>query len=265
MNSWEKLWQIISRTETLFRGEEFFNEEFEASPPIQLLEREISQEKEEENKARTENSFLVEEKQETVNEEKETTHANVYGHSENEEWQEIFSNIISCQKCSLRKEEEKPLVGLGNISVDILIITGAIDREGASLEKPLGEEEFDYLRKWLDAIGLRDKYYLTNMVKCRPPGNRPPFANEVKSCLTHLVAQARFHRPKAILTLGGEVARGISGVKKDLSILRQTQIIWQDIPVIATYHPKDVLLNPEQLRVLVWQDLKDLQRLIQLS
>jgi DNA polymerase len=109
----------------------------------------------------------------------------------------------------------------------------------------------------LSAIGLtRKEVYITNIVKCRPPGNRNPQPDEVERCYTYLARQIAMIEPLIIVCLGGPAAKTI--IKRELAItkLRGAFHRYGVIPVLATYHPAAVLRFPEKYKRDVWNDLK---------
>jgi DNA polymerase len=103
----------------------------------------------------------------------------------------------------------------------------------------------------------RASVYICNIVKCRPPGNREPLANEIAACRPFLDAQIDAVAPKVIVTLGRPATSVLLG--RDVSITR-VRGVWQDyrgMPVMPTFHPAFILRQyTEENRRLVWQDLK---------
>ncbi len=185
--------------------------------------------------------------------------------------------IQQCQACNLGQEttriREQAIVGYPQQRlkepqvVRLLLVcdvpTYDADRQG----QPLPAESQEYLEKWLDAIQMRDHYYLTNLVKCRTPGNRAAWPEEVKTCSTHLRQQLRYFHPRAILALGSSAARSLSQLRSDLNTLRKSDLQYRganrSIPLFVTYSVAEVLQNPAELRVPVWQDLKRLRAFLQ--
>jgi DNA polymerase len=132
------------------------------------------------------------------------------------------------------------------------------DRKGLPFVGRAGQ----YLDKWLQAIGLsreRD-VYITNIVKCRPPGNRDPQTAEIDSCTPYLRRQIDIIRPRSILALGRFAGSWLSGQVDSLARMRGRTFEFWGVPVVVTYHPSGVLRNPEYRRP-VWEDLKRLRGL----
>ena len=129
------------------------------------------------------------------------------------------------------------------------------DRTGRPFIGPSGQ----YLDHWLQSIGLeRKSCYIANCVKCRPPQNREPNPEELKTCRPFLDRQIRSLAPRAILCLGRVAAQSLLQSKAALGELRGKQHAMNGIPVFITYHPSAVLRD-SSLRRPVWEDLKKLK------
>ncbi|MFP4443248.1 MAG: uracil-DNA glycosylase, partial [Spirochaetia bacterium] len=114
-----------------------------------------------------------------------------------------------------------------------------------------------FLDKWLNAVNLsRDKnVYITNIVKCRPPGTRDPNPAEIDACIPYLHRQIFLVKPSLIMSLGRIASQVLLGTDTGIGRLRGTVHDYRGIPLIPTYHPSAVLRNPE-LKRQVWEDLK---------
>ena len=118
--------------------------------------------------------------------------------------------------------------------------------------------------KILDAALLRagiprDRTFITNTVKCRPPRNRRPRTAELAACRPYLVAQLAAIRPQAIVALGQTATADLLGPSAALAHVRGTWGAFGGVPVLATYHPAAVLYNRRLLPVLV-ADLRTARR-----
>ncbi|HFC96887.1 MAG TPA: uracil-DNA glycosylase, partial [Thermosulfurimonas dismutans] len=101
----------------------------------------------------------------------------------------------------------------------------------------------------------RREVYITNVVKCRPPGNRTPEKEEIEACRPYLARQIKLVKPRIILGLGSVAARSLLLTEEPLSRLRGRVHYLEGIPVILTYHPAYLLRNPAAKR-LAWEDLQ---------
>jgi len=179
-------------------------------------------------------------------------------------WDNITHSIHQCEACELSQNCTQKVPGVGNQQAEVMIIG-----EGPGHEEDLKGEPFvgrsgQLLDKMLLAIGLsRSDVFITNIVKCRPPNNRDPHANEVKACEAFLKAQIQQISPRVILSVGRISAHHLlnstSAVGK---LIAQThQLPGSDIPLKVTYHPAYLLRNPSA-KSIAWQDMKILHQML---
>ena len=117
----------------------------------------------------------------------------------------------------------------------------------------------------LAAIGIaREQVYITNIVKCRPPNNRDPKADEALQCRNFLDAQIELIEPKVILAVGRVSAHNLLDTNQPVGKLIRDlhRLPGTDIPVKVTYHPAYLLRSPAA-KAIAWQDLKLLHGLLQ--
>lgn len=176
------------------------------------------------------------------------------------DWEELTEVISHCTKCSLSQERTNVVIGAGDKNADILVVG-----EGPGKNEDLQGEPFvgkagQLLDKILAAIELsREEVYITNIVKCRPPGNRNPLAEEQNLCLPYLRQQFLLIKPKIILCLGRIAAQAI--IESDFKITKQHGS-WHErkgIFMIATYHPAALLRDPSRKRK-TWEDMQKLKK-----
>jgi DNA polymerase len=111
------------------------------------------------------------------------------------------------------------------------------------------------LNAMLFAIGLkREEVYIANVLKCRPPGNRDPQAQEVDQCEPYLVRQIELIRPRLIVALGRHAAHSLLKTELPLARLRGQRLSYHDTPLIVTYHPAYLLRTPSDKKK-AWDDL----------
>ncbi len=174
-------------------------------------------------------------------------------------WEELLGRIASCEACDLCKCCTQKVPGQGDRSAPLMLVgegPGEVeDREGLAFVGPAGQ----LLTKMLAAIALpRDRVYICNVVKCRPPQNRVPLPNEAAACLPYLRMQAALVRPKVIMLLGSTAARNILG--DDLRITRDRGKWYERKGVffMPTYHPSALLRDVDKKKE-AWKDLKSLR------
>ncbi len=128
------------------------------------------------------------------------------------------------------------------------------DRAGEPFVGPAGQ----LLTAMLAAIGVaRETVFITNVLKCRPPEDRDPRAEEVGQCLPYLQQQVELVRPKIILAFGRVAAQSLLGTEAPLGTLRGAvhRVGGLNTPVVVTYHPAYLLRSPGEKRK-AWEDLK---------
>jgi DNA polymerase len=128
--------------------------------------------------------------------------------------------------------------------------------------EPFVGDAGELLTRILGSIGLsRDKVYICNVLKCRPPQNRKPLPMEVSNCQGYLRTQLSVVRPPVIVCLGSTAAYGVLGLAQSVASLRGKTFQFQSIPVICTYHPAYLLRHGEAKRE-VWEDMKRVKLLL---
>ena len=167
----------------------------------------------------------------------------------------------SASAAASRGGRTRTVFGSGNPSSKIVFIGEAPGREEDLQGLPFVGRAGQLLTKMLAAIGFaREEVYITNILKCRPPGNREPQEDEMTACEPYLVRQLELIRPAMICALGRIAAHGLLKKTTALGILRQGVHYYNDIPVAVTYHPAALLRNPN-LKRDAWEDLQTMRKL----
>ncbi len=169
---------------------------------------------------------------------------------------ELRRYLGGCVRCKLHKNRKNIVFGEGNPKAELVFVGEAPGREEDIKGRPFVGEAGRLLTRIIKAMGLERKdVYICNVVKCRPPRNRDPEADEIKACFPFLEAQLRIISPKVICTLGRIAAQTLLG--KDFKITKQrgNWYSYKDIPVMPTFHPAYLLRNPSEKK-LVWKDMK---------
>ena len=171
-------------------------------------------------------------------------------------WQELFDEIYACEKCGLCKGIRNKVPGQGDVHAKLMFIgegPGADeDLQGLAFVGAAGQ----LLTKMIAAMGMtREEVYICNIVKCRPPRNRVPEAEEAAACLPYLRQQVALVRPKVIVLLGSTAAKTL--IREDFRITREhgRWIEKKGVWFMPTYHPA-ALLRDESKKREAWNDLK---------
>ena len=161
-----------------------------------------------------------------------------------------------CTACKLSEGRNSVVFGSGNPAADLMFIgegPGAEeDRQGLPFVGPAG----NLLTKIIGAIELgREDVYIANVVKCRPPRNRDPEAEEVAACRGYLEKQIELVAPKVIVALGRVAAQTLLGLNSPLGRMRGSWHAVCGIPTRVTYHPAALLRN-ESYKRPTWEDMQ---------
>ena len=155
-----------------------------------------------------------------------------------ERLEKLAARIRVCVKCPLCQSRTVAVPGDGAVSSRFMIIGEAPGKEEDKTGHPFVGSSGRYLDKVLAGTGIeRGDFFITNMVKCRPPSNRTPKAGEVEICTsTYLFEQIALIEPELILLLGSVAAKKMLGLKT-VEEGRGKVLEAQSRKFIVTYHP----------------------------
>ena len=169
--------------------------------------------------------------------------------------------IRTCVKCPLGHTRTNFVFGTGNPAATLMIIGEAPGADEDAQGEPFVGRAGQLLNKILEAIGFkRGDVYICNILKCRPPGNRKPAAEEVDLCLPYLRKQIALVKPKLILALGLTAAENLLSTTEGLGRLRGRVFQYEGTPLMVTYHPAALLRNPNWKRP-TWEDVQAVRKL----
>jgi uracil-DNA glycosylase family 4 len=171
-------------------------------------------------------------------------------------WPLLIDEIAQCRACGLCKARTQTVVGSGDRSADWLFVGEAPGVEEDRRGEPFVGAAGQLLDNLLAAIDLdrTGPVYIANAVKCRPPGNRAPLAEEMQACRPFLMRQIALVRPRMIVALGRPAAMTLLQKEVKISAVRGQVHDCEGIPLLITYHPAYLLRNPLD-KALAWEDL----------
>ena len=171
----------------------------------------------------------------------------------------IKRELGDCTRCQLHKGRKSVVFGDGNPHARLVFVGEAPGREEDLQGKPFVGQAGELLTRIIQAIDLtREEVYITNIVKCRPPQNRDPEPDEIKTCLPFLIKQLETIGPKIICALGTFAAQTLLETEERISALRGHFHTYQGARLMPTYHPAFLLRNPQSKRD-VWEDMKKIR------
>jgi DNA polymerase len=176
----------------------------------------------------------------------------------------LEEEMASCARCELHSTRTNIVYGEGSPSSRLMFIGEGPGRDEDLSGRPFVGRAGMLLTKIIEAMGLkRDDVYITNIVKCRPPGNRNPELDEISECLPYLEKQVDMIRPEIICTLGVVATQTITGTRRGIGATRGRVHDYRGINVIPTFHPAACLRFPANKK-LVWADIKEVMRFLDL-
>ncbi|WP_449370371.1 uracil-DNA glycosylase [Thiomonas sp.] len=177
------------------------------------------------------------------------------------DWAGLEAGVQACRACKLGSSRHQAVFGSGSRQAHWMIVGEAPGAEEDRQGQPFVGAAGLLLDAMLQAIGLdrqsddpEHAVYITNVLKCRPPGNRNPEPDEVAQCAPWLQRQVALLQPHLILALGRFAAHSLLGSNAPIGQLRGTVHAFEGIPVIVSYHPAYLLRNPAD-KARVWRDL----------
>jgi len=181
---------------------------------------------------------------------------NSFNNTREGSWQVIVKEIEECRRCELYKHRRRAVPGEGSLNSKILFLGEAPGRKEDEEGRPFVGAAGKLLNTLLEGIGLsRDRVFITNVVKCRPPNNRDPREEEILACSTHTNKILSLIGPDVIITLGNHAGKYVistlgnrpwHGVAKHRGKVYELfiNLINKNVKVIPTFHPAAALYNP---------------------
>ena len=156
----------------------------------------------------------------------------------------LATEVAGCVRCqSLASTRTQTVFGVGRLDPELCFV-GELpgeqeDRQGEPFVGPAGQ----LLDRIIAACGMkREEVYILNILRCRPPGNRQPTAEEAGNCRGFLERQLEIVRPQYLCALGATAAKHLLGSSLSIGKLRGRFHDFKGMPVICTYHPSYLLL-----------------------
>jgi uracil-DNA glycosylase family 4 len=172
------------------------------------------------------------------------------------DWPALKACVAECKACVLHEKRNKTVFGVGDECADWLFVGEGPGADEDAQGEPFVGQAGKLLDNMLAAIALErgKNVYIANVVKCRPPGNRNPQAEEAEACSAYLQRQIALIQPKLIIALGKVAAVNLLGRDASIASLRGQVHAYGGIPLIVTYHPA-YLLRTLNDKAKAWEDL----------
>jgi len=181
----------------------------------------------------------------------------------------LAAQVAACTKCGLCSTRTQTVFGTGDPHAGLVFVGEAPgeeeDKRGEPFVGRAGQLLTDIIEKGMNL--RRGEVYICNVLKCRPPGNRNPAAEEMRECEPYLVRQLALVRPKVICALGGVAAKQLLNTEDGVGALRGRWHRYEGIPVRVTYHPSYLLRLEGERQTAekrkVWEDVKAILRVLE--
>jgi len=161
-----------------------------------------------------------------------------------------------CLRCPLAAGRQHLVFGEGAVPAGLMFVGEGPGEQEDLQGRPFVGRAGELLTRMIEAMGLsRDRVFIANIVKCRPPGNRDPEPGEVTACLPVLQAQIRLVRPRVLVSLGRISAQTLLQTATPISRLRGRWQRFGGVDLMPTFHPAYLLRSPEKKKE-AWQDLQ---------
>ncbi|GAB1544556.1 uracil-DNA glycosylase [Scytonema sp. NUACC21] len=175
---------------------------------------------------------------------------------------EIAQHCNQCHRCGLGNTRTHAVVGRGNLKATIMVVGEAPGQNEDETGLPFVGKAGQLLEKILASVKLDTEkdVYISNVNKCRPPGNRVPTTEEMDACKPYLMEQIRLVDPKIILLTGATAVKGVIGDKRGITQIRGKWMEWDGRLCMPIFHPSYLLRNPSREvgspKWLMWQDIQ---------
>lgn len=181
--------------------------------------------------------------------------------------EQIRKNLGDCHRCKLGATRKNLVFGAGNPKARIVFVGEGPGADEDAQGEPFVGDAGKMLNRIIAAMELkREEVYICNVVKCRPPQNRPPESDEVSACSPFLLRQLASVKPEAIVALGTSAAQALLQTKVPISKLRSKFHDFHGIPLMPTYHPSYLLRTGGNSDSFwsVWDDMTQVLQLLKL-
>ena len=175
----------------------------------------------------------------------------------------LRDEALACTRCSeLSKTRNSVVFGSGNVKARLMFVGEAPGADEDLQGLPFVGRAGQLLTKIIESIGFdRKQVFIANVLKCRPPKNRPPAPDEIINCQGYLFRQIEIIHPEIICCLGTFAAQTLLKTQDTIGSLRGKTFELYNAKLVCTYHPAYLLRNPNDKRK-VWEDMKRIKKML---
>ena len=177
----------------------------------------------------------------------------------------VGEEVVRCSRCGLSADRTNSVLGEGPLDAALMFVGEGPGADEDIQGRPFVGKAGQLLDKILSAADIsRGEVYITNIVKCRPPGNRAPSIEEIVVCQKFLEAQIAIVNPGIIVCLGNTPSKAILGSTEGITKLRGRWFKWRGLDVMPMFHPSYLLRNESRQKdgpkALTWRDIQEVKR-----
>jgi uracil-DNA glycosylase len=177
----------------------------------------------------------------------------------------IRQDLGECTRCRLHRGRHTIVFGDGHPKAELVFVGEGPGADEDAQGLPFVGRAGKLLTQMIEAMGLqRRDVYICNVVKCRPPENRTPEDDEIRTCSPYLLRQIEVINPKVIVCLGAVAAKTLLETNRGISQFRGQWLDYRGKKLLATYHPAYLLRNPNA-KGEVWKDLQKVMAVLGLE
>jgi len=176
--------------------------------------------------------------------------------SDEAQLEKLAKQIRACTKCELHRSRKNAVPGEGPAHAEIMFIGEGPGAREDEQGRPFVGASGKFLDQLLEQAGVtRADVWITNVVKCRPPGNRAPMPDEAATCKPFLEREIAIVQPAVIVVLGNTAMKNLLDTREGITRMRGRFLDYKGIKVMPTFHPAYLLRDPSKKRE-TWEDLK---------
>ena len=175
-----------------------------------------------------------------------------------------LDGAATCTRCDLSITRQRVVIGAGPTPARLLVVGEAPGRSEDEGGEPFTGRSGQLLTRLIaEEVGLtRDQYFITNVVKCRPPTNRPPRREEIAACAPWLEIQLALQGANVVLCVGNTAARAVLGLRDGVSTTHGRPVALGSAVGVATYHPAAALRGGPNVVAVMRADLSFVRTLV---
>ena len=176
---------------------------------------------------------------------------------------ELGDEARACTRCRLHATAAGAVFGAGDVAADVMVVGEAPGREEDQAGRPFVGRSGRLLDRLLAEAGIgRERCYVTNVVKHRPPGNRDPKPDEVAACRAYLDGEVGALGPRVVVTLGNFATRALLGTREGVTALRGRAYPFGAASLVPTFHPSYALRHGAAAEAGIRADLERARDLV---